>query len=68
MNLKEQIQNELYQEIYGMTLPEAIKQGVCVCCKKSAWMSALDDTAYEAYKENGLCPLCSAVEKGVKDA
>ncbi len=56
MNPMQNFKDELAVSIYGMTAKEAIKQKVCIQCKKSPTFTT--GAGVKEYQITGLCEPC----------
>ena len=48
----------LSKEIYGLSIDEAHRQGVCIQCKEKAIPKCYSNAGYREYKISGLCEKC----------
>lgn len=52
------VKDNLSKSLYGMSLTEAHKQGICIKCKTPALERCYSDAGRREYDISGLCELC----------
>jgi hypothetical protein len=52
------LKNQLAEMLFGMTPSDAIKQGICVSCKKPADSITMAEVDEIEYRISGLCKTC----------
>jgi hypothetical protein len=51
-------QDELSTNLFGLTVSEATKNGICIECKEPALPKCYSDAGRKEYKISGMCEEC----------
>lgn len=57
MNLKD-FQNNFAKGLFGITIDQAHKDGICIDCKRKIDVKTLEEIDRREYLISGLCPKC----------
>ena len=58
MNQLQDLKDKMAKELYGTTVEENQKSGLCIQCKKPALEQCYSEAGRREYKISGLCEKC----------